>query len=83
MNDSKETLSSRYDSTEEHMNSQNLQHHRFKSDGIPALREGRGQELPFLTKKLSPIEIHCKGKICFSTRVSLGVQTVLNGRPHA
>ena len=56
MEDAKETMPSRHNTTDVHMNSQGL--HNFKPVGVPALRRGGGYELPSLSKKLSPIDNH-------------------------
>lgn len=57
MADSKEMVSSRHNRADAHMDSQRLKLHahglhRFKLDGIPALREEDGHGLPPLTQKL-------------------------------
>lgn len=69
--DSNKTMSSRHNKTDAHMNSQRLwQHaqglHRFKPEGVPALRRGHGHGFLLLTKQLSSIDTLIKVKISFS-----------------
>lgn len=58
--DSKETVSSRYNRTDAHMHSEtavNTQDlHRFKPDGVTALKGERIQSIPPLTNKVFSIE---------------------------
>jgi hypothetical protein len=65
MDETKLTVSSRYNRTNAYMNSQrlwdqSLGSHRFKPAGVPVLKVGWGQggeyELPSLIKKLSPVD---------------------------
>lgn len=68
MDDTKEIVYSRHNRNGTSMNSQRLwQHvqglHRFNSDMVLVLRGARGEDLSYLTKKLSLIDNHLQRKV--------------------
>lgn len=64
-------------------NQQNVQGLTSLSQMGPRAQWGSRHMLPFLTQNLSPIDNNLQGRnLVSSTRVSLGMQTTLKGRPH-